>query len=213
MKVRFWSHACAKHARWIQWNGPIWSLSTQGGWEQEWMKGSGNRRPSSNHASHSLKQKLLLIALQSSLLQSAAINQHNSAACKSLVHFCATQSVLGKQSSSCGLPEPRVWGPDWAGERASGRPRNFLQDKIWIGALEKYCVAQSQKKISRFSKCSLSKHGGAYFSAVFVCCSVTNPCEQKWQIWPSTSTGTMVFCRCFVEVVNKVGAEAMPTKI
>ena len=22
----------------------------------------------------------------------------------------------------------------------------------------------------------------------------TNPCEQKWQIWPSTSTGTMVFC-------------------
>ena len=25
-------------------------------------------------------------------------------------------------------------------------------------------------------------------------CSVTNTCEQKWQIWPSTSTGTMVFC-------------------
>ena len=22
----------------------------------------------------------------------------------------------------------------------------------------------------------------------------TNTCEQKWQIWPSTSTGTMVFC-------------------
>ena len=25
-------------------------------------------------------------------------------------------------------------------------------------------------------------------------CQGTNPCEQKWQIWPSTSTGTMVFC-------------------
>ena len=23
---------------------------------------------------------------------------------------------------------------------------------------------------------------------------ITNTCEQKWQIWPSTSTGTMVFC-------------------
>ena len=44
-------------------------------------------------------------------------------------------------------------------------------------------------------------------------CQGTNPCEQKWQIWPSTSTGTMVFCRCFVEVVNKVGAEAMPKLI
>ena len=25
-------------------------------------------------------------------------------------------------------------------------------------------------------------------------CSLANTCEQKWQIWPSTSTGTMVFC-------------------
>ena len=25
-------------------------------------------------------------------------------------------------------------------------------------------------------------------------CQGTNPCEQKWQIWPSTSTGTMVVC-------------------
>ena len=25
-------------------------------------------------------------------------------------------------------------------------------------------------------------------------CQGTNPCEQKWQIWPSTSMGTMVFC-------------------
>ena len=25
-------------------------------------------------------------------------------------------------------------------------------------------------------------------------CQGTNPCEQKWQIWTSTSTGTMVFC-------------------
>ena len=24
-------------------------------------------------------------------------------------------------------------------------------------------------------------------------CSLTNTCEQKWQIWPSISTGTMVF--------------------
>ena len=37
MKVSFWFHACARQVvRWIQWNGPIWSLST--GWEQEWMK-------------------------------------------------------------------------------------------------------------------------------------------------------------------------------
>ena len=25
-------------------------------------------------------------------------------------------------------------------------------------------------------------------------CQGTNPCEQKWEIWPSTTTGTMVFC-------------------
>ena len=25
-------------------------------------------------------------------------------------------------------------------------------------------------------------------------CQGTNPCEQKWQIWPSTSMGTMVVC-------------------
>ena len=34
------------------------------------------------------------------------------------------------------------------------------------------------------------------FSLLFtrICHQGTNPCEQKWEIWPSTSTGTMVLC-------------------
>ena len=40
--------------------------------------------------------------------------------CKSLMHFCVTQSVLWKQSSSCGLPEPRVCAP-WLGQRGGMR--------------------------------------------------------------------------------------------
>ena len=38
--------------------------------------------------------------------------------------------------------------------------------------------------------------GWSDFSLLFtrICHQGTNPCEQKWEIWPSTSTGTMVFC-------------------
>ncbi len=38
--------------------------------------------------------------------------------------------------------------------------------------------------------------GWSDFSLLFtrICSLMTNPCEQKWEIWPSTSTGTMVFC-------------------
>ena len=96
--------------------------------------------PSSTHAGHSLKQKLLLIALQScprccSIMPcSRLLSSYCSASfhfslllllnttlpCKSLMHFCVTQSVLWKQSSSCGLPEPRVCAP-WLGQRGGIR--------------------------------------------------------------------------------------------
>ena len=48
---------------------------------------------------------------------------------------------------------------------------------------------------------STKHHGSCWcgwsdFSLLFtrICHQGTNPCEQKWEIWPSTSTGTMVFC-------------------
>ena len=139
MKLDFGFMHCARHVGRIQWNGPIWSLST--GLRRGVDEGLGSAGwPSSTHAGHSLKQKLLLIALQScphccSIMPcSRLLSSYCSASfhfslllllnttlpCKSLMHFCVTQSVLWKQSSSCGLPEPRVCAP-WLGRRGGIR--------------------------------------------------------------------------------------------
>ena len=141
MKVRFWFHACARQVvGWIQWNGPIWSLST--GWEQEWMKawealdGHPQLMPAilwnksycwllcnlarPRCCSIMPCSRLLSSYCSASFHFSLLLLLNTTLPCKSLMHFCVTQSVLWKQSSSCGLPEPRVCAP-WLGRRGGMR--------------------------------------------------------------------------------------------
>ena len=73
------------------------------------------------------------------------------------------------------LPKRYISKEDWSARNISQKESGSFEHIPWRGWRASNI---SQKRLERFKYSSL----------------MTNPCEQKWEIWPSTSTGTMVFC-------------------